>query len=59
MTPQATINDDLIEGADSINKFIFGSRKSRQAVYALTRKTNAPIFKIGRKLFARRSALMA
>ena len=59
MTPQATINDDLIEGADSINAFIFGGRKSRQAVYALARKTDVPVFKMGRKLFARRSSLVA
>jgi len=59
MTPQVTINEDLIEGAENIVAFMFGDRKSRQAVYALARKTDVPVFKMGRKLFARRSALMA
>jgi len=59
MTPQVTINEDLIEGAENIVAFMFGDRKSRQAVYALARKTDVPVFKMGRKLFARRSSLVA
>jgi hypothetical protein len=57
--PQTAIADDLLEEADDIAEFLFGDRNRRRAVYALVQQEDLPVFKMGRKLFARKSALTA
>ena len=52
------ISDDLLNGADEISKFLFGSNASRRKVYYLASHTRIPVFRIGSVLCARRSVLL-
>jgi hypothetical protein len=52
------ISDDLLNGADEIAKFLFGSNASRRKVYYLASHTRIPVFRIGSVLCARRSVLL-
>jgi hypothetical protein len=52
------ISDDLLNGADEIAKFLFGSNASRRRVYYLASHTRIPVFRIGSVLCARRSVLL-
>jgi hypothetical protein len=52
------ISDDLLNGADEIAKFLFGSNASRRRVYYLASHTRIPVFRIGAVLCARRSVLL-
>jgi hypothetical protein len=50
--------DDILEGADAIAEFLFGSRDSRRKVYYLAECSKLPIFRLGSVLCARKSVLL-
>jgi hypothetical protein len=52
------IADDILEGADAIAEFLFGSRESRRKVYYLAECSKLPIFRLGSVLCARKSVLL-
>ncbi len=59
--PQKTTNalaDDILEGADAIAEFLFGSKESRRKVYYLAECSKLPIFRLGSVLCARKSVLL-
>jgi hypothetical protein len=60
-SPQQTPNDlsdDILEGADAIAEFLFGSKESRRKVYYLAECSKLPIFRLGSVLCARKSVLL-
>jgi hypothetical protein len=57
--PSGSFDADLLEGADEIATFLFGSPKRRRTVYHLTEKSRLPVFRLGAVLCARRSTLTA
>ena len=56
---QAGLSEDLLQGADEIAAFMFGDAKMRRKVYHLAQNERLPIFKMGARICARRSTLMA
>jgi hypothetical protein len=52
------LKNDLLEEAEAIAEFMFGDPKRKRAVYHLASKRELPVFRIGNRLFARRSALL-
>jgi hypothetical protein len=50
-------SQDLLRGADSIARFLFGDRQRRR-VYHLVTTSNLPVFKLGSTICARRSVLL-
>jgi hypothetical protein len=50
---------DLLEGANEIATFLYGSPKRRRTVYHLAEKSRLPVFRFGAVLCARRSTLTA
>jgi hypothetical protein len=50
---------DLLRGADQIADFLFGESGQRRKVYHLAETSRLPVFRLGTKLCARRSVLMA
>jgi hypothetical protein len=56
-TPSELAND-ILEGADAIAEFLFGSREHRRKVYYLAESSKLPIFRLGSVLCARRSVLL-
>ena len=50
--------DDILEGADAIAEFLFGSREHRRKVYYLAECSKLPIFRLGSVLCARKSVLL-
>ena len=50
--------DDILEGADAIAEFLFGSREQRRKVYYLAECSKLPIFRLGSVLCARKSVLL-
>jgi hypothetical protein len=57
-TPSELAND-ILEGADAIAEFLFGSRDARRKVYYLAECSKLPIFRLGSVLCARRSVLLS
>jgi hypothetical protein len=51
--------DDLLRGADQISGFLFGEPGQRRKVYYLAETSRLPVFRLGSKLCARRSVLIA
>ena len=51
--------DDILEGADAIAEFLFGSSSSRRKVYYLAECSKLPIFRLGSVLCARKSVLLS
>jgi hypothetical protein len=51
--------DDLLRGADQIADFLFGEPGQRRKVYYLPETSRLPVFRLGSKLCARRSILIA
>lgn len=53
--------DDMIEGAGPIAKFLFGAQdaKARRKIYHIIEHHGFPSFKIGGKIYARRTAILA
>lgn len=54
---QPGVGPDLLQGAGEIAAFLFGDASQRRRVYRLRDKGRLPVFKIGGRLCARRSAL--
>lgn len=55
---QPSPGEDMIEGAGSIAKFVFGSEKERRKIYHIFERHDFPAFKIGGKLYARKSSIL-
>jgi hypothetical protein len=53
------IADDLLEGAEEIARFMFGSTDKRRRVYHLAARSNLPLFRLGEVICGRRSTLLA
>ncbi|MBS0233484.1 MAG: DNA-binding protein [Proteobacteria bacterium] len=53
-----SIADDLLEGADAIATFIYGSPQKRRKVYHLAQTSNLPVFRFGAVLCARKSRIL-
>ena len=49
---------DILEGADAIAEFLFGSKEHRRKVYYLAECSKLPIFRLGSVLCARKSVLL-
>jgi hypothetical protein len=58
-TEKENLADDLLRGADQIAHFLFGDAGQRRKVYHLAETSRLPVFRLGSKLCARRSVLMA
>lgn len=56
---RGALADDILEGADAIAEFLFGSRNSRRKVYYLAECSKLPIFRLGSVLCARKSVLLS
>ncbi len=54
---QETLADDILEGADDIATFMWGSASKRRKVYHLMETSRLPLFKIGNVWCARKSRL--
>ena len=54
------LSDDLIEGAEGLAEFIFGSRspKYRRKIYHLTEQGELPSFRLGAKIYGRKSVIL-
>jgi hypothetical protein len=57
-TSENELADDILEGADAIAEFLFGSRSNRRKVYYLAECSKLPIFRLGSVLCARKSVLL-
>jgi hypothetical protein len=55
----AKLAQDLLRGADEIADFVFGDARQRRKVYHLAETSRIPVFRLGSKLCARPSVLMA
>jgi hypothetical protein len=55
---ETELANDILEGADAIAEFLFGSRSSRRKVYYLAECSKLPIFRLGSVLCARKSVLL-
>ncbi|QHO78852.1 hypothetical protein ACH79_16015 [Bradyrhizobium sp. CCBAU 051011] len=53
------IADDLLERAEEIARFIFGSAAKRRRVYHLAAHSELPLFRLGDVICGRRSTLLA
>ncbi len=53
------LKNDLLEEAEAIAEFMFGDPKRKRAVYHMASRQRLPVFKMGSKLCARKSALLA
>ncbi len=51
--------DDLLEGAEEIALFMFGSSDKRRRVYHLAARSHLPLFRLGEVICGRRSTLLA
>jgi hypothetical protein len=56
---RAKLAQDLLRGADEIADFLFGDARQRRKVYHLAETSRIPVFRLGSKLCARPSVLMA
>ena len=52
------LSGDILEGADAIAEFLFGSKESRRKVYYLAECSKLPIFRLGSVLCARKSVIL-
>ncbi len=50
--------DDILEGADAIAEFLFGSKDMRRKIYYLAECSRLPVFRLGSMLCARKSVLL-
>jgi hypothetical protein len=55
----ATLADDLLEGADAIAEYLFGSKATRRKIYYLAETSKLPVFRLGSMLCARKSVLLS
>jgi hypothetical protein len=56
---EGEIADDLLEGAEAIARFMFGSVAKRRRVYHLAATSDLPLFRLGEVICGRRSTLLA
>jgi hypothetical protein len=56
---QENLADDLLRGADEIAGYLYGDSTQRRKVYHLAETSRLPVFRLGSKLCARRSILIA
>ncbi len=54
----STFIDDKLEGADAIAEYLFGDPAERTKVYSLVRESRLPVFRLSRRLCARKSTLL-
>jgi hypothetical protein len=59
VTPEANLADDILRGADKIALFLYGDPRQRRKVYYLAETSRLPVFRLGSRLCARRSVLIA
>lgn len=57
------LSDDILEGADAIAAFLFGTdeaerERNRRKVYYLAERSRLPLFRLGTMLCARKSVLL-
>jgi hypothetical protein len=57
MSSNLQLAGDLLEGADAIAEFMFGTKDKRRRVYHLIGVL--PVFRLGNTICARKSALLA
>lgn len=57
--PASGLASDLLCGAAEIAQFLFGDPRRRRHVYYLVEKARLPVFRLGAKIRARPSVLMA
>lgn len=53
----ASLRHDMLEGADEIALFLFNDPKQKRRVYYMIQHGHLPTFRIGRRIYARRTAL--
>ncbi len=53
------LHSDMLEGADQIAAYLYGSPAKRGKVYHLVEANRLPVFKIGKTICARRSTLLS
>lgn len=53
-----TISGDLLEGADAIAVFVYGSKEGKRKVYHLVQQGRFPCFRLGTTICARKSAVL-
>jgi hypothetical protein len=58
MDSDLALADDILEGADAIAEFLFGSKDDRRRVYYLAESSKLPVFRFGAVLCARKSVLL-
>lgn len=51
--------DDLLEGAGPIARFVYGDERKRRQIYHLAEAGHLPVFRLGTKICARQSTLLA
>ncbi len=51
-------SDDILEGADEIAEFVYGTRGKRRVIYNLIEKHGFPVFRLGAKIHARKSTIL-
>jgi hypothetical protein len=56
---EIAVGEDLLNGADAIAEFLFGSRTLRRRIYHLTEQNKLPTFRLGQTVCARKSVLRA
>lgn len=52
------LQDDLLEGADAISAFLYGTASKRRKVYYLAQTSRLPTFRLGAVLCARKSKIL-
>lgn len=52
------LHDDLLEGAEAIAAFLYGSASKRRKVYHLASTSRLPVFRLGSVLCARKSKIL-
>ena len=56
---ETSLSADMLGGADRIAEFLYGDRRHRRKIYHLVAKSRLPVFRIGSRLFARKSKLLS
>ena len=51
------LSEELLEGAGAIAAFMFGDFEARRKVYNLVEQQRLPIFRLGKRICARKSTL--
>lgn len=54
----SSLSGDLLEGAEAIAVYLFGDAKAKRKVYHLDDRGELPTFRLGAKIFARKSTIV-